>query len=54
MWDISKIKIDALKQTNWDEELEKYKLWDTDIERAEHFTEEEEESYKRVMQRLGA
>jgi hypothetical protein len=54
LWDISKIKKDALQKTTWDEELEKYRQWDLDMERAEDLTDEEEKAYERVMQRLGA
>jgi hypothetical protein len=54
LWDISKIKKDALQKTTWDEELEKYRQWDIDMERAEKLTDEEEKAYERVMQRLGA
>lgn len=54
LWDISKIKEDALQKTTWDEELEKYRQWDIDMERAEDLTDEEEKAYERVMQRLGA
>jgi hypothetical protein len=54
LWDISKIKKDALQKTTWDEELAKYRRWDIDMERAEDLTDEEEKAYERVMQRLGA
>jgi hypothetical protein len=44
----------ALRKTTWEEELEKCKQWDIDMETAEDLTDEEEEAYERVMQRLGA
>lgn len=54
LWDISKIKNNALQKATWDEELEKYWQWEIDMESAENLTDEEEKAYERVMERLGA
>lgn len=39
-------------QARWQQELKKYRQWETDLNQAQDFTEQEQEAYQKMMEKL--